>query len=259
MRAPMTPLRGLALDEVLSRLRRTSGPKLLILDVRPAMDPRIALAGEDVNERLDAALAALTDSGDLPLLVLTANTPAAGTNVLRALKRTAFGLAVAHGAGGAADGWNADRSRDGRVSVRELAAYAREVTHFISTTAGLPAQTPRLHGTGGDFDIFAIPQSGAAPLPSLVDAEREPEWLQKAWKDRDEWAKEELHVRAPRVFRHFTLTAARAERRWLSGGNPEAIQATFNVAAVRLRDIRPTLAPIVQPVWTVARRSGRPG
>ena len=96
-------------------------------------------------------------------------------------------------------------------------------------------------------------------MPSLADAEREPEWLQQAWKDRDEWVKEDLHLRAPRVFRHFTLTAARAERRWLAGGNPEAIQATFNVAASRLRDIRPTLAPIVQPVGTVALRSGRPG
>jgi hypothetical protein len=252
----------LPLEEILSRLRRVSTPRLLILDIRPALDSRIGLSGEDVNERLDAALAGLSESGDLPFLVLTANTPPSGTNVLRALKRTAFGLAIAHGAGGAADGWNPDRGRDGRdgrVSARELAAYTRELTHHISTTAGLPAQAPRLHGTGGDVDLFTIPPSGPASLPSLAEPEREPEWLQQAWKDRDEWVKEELHLRAPRVFRHFTLTAARAERRWLAGGNPEAIQSTFNVAASRLREIRPTLGPIVQPVGTVARARQKPG
>ena len=89
----------LPLDEVLSRLRRASVPRLLVLDVRPAIDPRIAFTGEDVNERLDAALAGLAESGELPFLVLTANTPPAGANVLRALKRTAFGLALGHGAG----------------------------------------------------------------------------------------------------------------------------------------------------------------
>jgi hypothetical protein len=256
---PDEPASLLPLDEVLTRLRRARSPRLLVLDIRPALDPRIALAGEDVNERLDAALAALADSGELPFLVLIANAPPTGAGVLRAFKRTAFGLALGHGAGGAADGWNAERSRDGRVSARELAAYAREVTHYIATTAGLPAQTPRLHGTGGDFDIFAIPQSGAAPLPSPAELEREPEWLQQAWKDRDEWLKEGVHLRAPRLFRHFSLTAARAERRWLAGGSPEAILATFNVAASRLREIRPRVGAIVQPVETVARAQRKAG
>jgi hypothetical protein len=123
----------LPLDEVLSRLRRATVPRLLILDIRPAVDPRIALAGEDVNERLDAVLAGLGETGELPFLVLSANTPPGGANVVHALKRTAFGLALAHGAGGAADGWNPERSKNGRVSARELAAYARELTHFIAT------------------------------------------------------------------------------------------------------------------------------
>ena len=68
-----------------------------------------------------------------------------------------------------------------------------------------------------------------------------------------------MHLRAPRAFRHFTLSAARAERRWLAGGNPDAIQATFNVPASRLRDMRPAQAPIVQPVGTVARAQRKAG
>jgi len=249
----------LPLDEVLSRFRRASVPRLLVLDVRPALDPRVALAGEDVNERLDAVLAGLERSGELPFFVLTANTPPAGADVLHSLKRSAFGLALAHGAGGAADGWNPDRGKNGRVSAKELAAYTRELTHYVSTTAGLPAQTPRLHGAASDFDIFAIPQSGAAALPSLAEQEREPEWLLQAWKERDEWVKEELHLRAPRAFRQLALAATRSERRWLAGGNPDAIQSTFNVIASRLRDIRPTLTPLVQPAGTVARAARKPG
>jgi hypothetical protein len=44
-----------------------------------------------------------------------------------------------------------------------------------------------------------------------------------------------------------------AERRWLAGGNSEAIHARFNVAASRLRDLRPSLAPVSRPGGTVAR------
>jgi len=108
----------LPLDEVLSRVRRANTPRMLILDVRPTSDPRAVVAAEDVNNLLDATLAKLSETGELPFFVLTANTPPEGANVLRAVKHSAFGLALAHGAGGAADGWNSDRKRDGRVSAR---------------------------------------------------------------------------------------------------------------------------------------------
>src|SRR5207248_5607630 len=58
---PDDPGTWLALDELLSPLRRAAAPRLLVLDVRPVTDPRILLAGEDVNEVLDAALARLTE------------------------------------------------------------------------------------------------------------------------------------------------------------------------------------------------------
>ena len=162
---PDDPSTWLALDEVLARVRRAATPRLLILDVRPATDPRTVLTGQDVNEVLDATLARLGEAGELPFLVLTANTPAAGAASLRPFKRSAFGLALTHGAGGAADGWIPERKRDGRVSA-QLGAYTREVTHQISTIAGFPAQTPRLHGSGGDFDLFTTPRTGPTPLPA---------------------------------------------------------------------------------------------
>src|SRR5262249_32175361 len=109
------PTSWLSLEDIFSPLRRAKGPKLLILDVRPADDIRGLLSGEDVNEVLDATLAKL----DVPGFVLTANTPPEGPNVLRPLRRTAFGLALAQAAGGAADGWNRERERNGRVSAFE--------------------------------------------------------------------------------------------------------------------------------------------
>jgi hypothetical protein len=256
---PDDPGTWLALDDLLSPIRRATAPRLLILDIRPVTDPRGVLTGEDVNEALDAALARLEQAGDLPFFVLTANTPPEGANVLRPLHRTAFGLALAQGAGGEADGWNPERKRDGRVSVRELAAYTRELTHHISVVAKLPAQLPRLHGTGTDFDVFHVPRGGPAPLPSSADAEPYPDWLQAAWKDRDSWLVDRLQLRAPRVPRNLTLTATRAEQRWLAGGDPEAIKATFDASASRLREVRATLTALSQPVGSVARAKRKPG
>lgn len=256
---PDDPSTWLALDEVLARVRRATTPRLLILDVRPATDPRAVLTGQDVNDVLDGTLAKLSTAGELPFLVLTANTPAAGAASLRPFKRSAFGLALAHGAGGAADGWNPELKRDGRVSARELAAYTREVTHQIAANAGFPDQTPRLHGSGGDFDLFTTPRTGPAPLPTLGDLEPYPDWLQAAWKDRDAWAADNLDRRAPRVFHHFTLATMRAEQHWLAGGNGDAIKAAFDVPASRLRAVRPSFSPLASPASSVARAERKPG
>ncbi len=256
---PENPVTWLTLDEVLSPLRRSNSPRLLILDVVPASDPRALLMGEDVNEALDSSLAKLSESGDLPYFVLTSNTPADGANVFRPLKRSAFGLAFAHGAGGAADGWNTERKRDGRVSARELAAYTRELTNYASITAGFPPQLPRLHGNGADFDLFRIPHDGPSPLPTMGDPEPYPTWLQNGWKDRDDWVATGLHLRSPRLVHQLSLSATRAERRWLAGGNGEAIRATFDATVSRLREVRPTLTPVVTPTGSIARAKQKPG
>jgi len=249
----------LPLEEVLVRLRRSTVPRLLVLDIRPTNDTRAVITAEDVNEVLDATLARLAERGELPFFVLTANTPPDGANVLRPLRHSGFGLALAHGAGGAADGWNPDRKRDGRVSVRELGAYVRELTNHIATTAGFPAQTPRLHGGSGDFDLFISPRDGPAPLPAPADAIPYPDFLTTTWKDRDLARGDGLERRAPRLLRHFGLATLRAERRWLAGGNTDAIKAAFDVPATRLRAVRSDFAPLTQPLGSVARADRKPG
>jgi hypothetical protein len=250
---PDDPAGWLPLDDLLQPLRRTDAPRLLVLDVRPVASPRTVLPTEDVNEALDAALARLDQAGDLPFFVLTANTPAAGPTVIRPLKRTAFGLAQAQAAGGAADGWNPSRSKDGRVSSDEFTAYVREVTHAASVAYGHAPQLPRLHGKGTTFFMLHVPGSGPVPVPTAADADPYPDWLRDGWKDRDAWVKDGLPRRAPRLVHHVTLAATRAEQRWLAGLDPKAVGDQFLPVANDLRETAKPLRPPVPLVRSVAR------
>jgi hypothetical protein len=251
---PDDPSGWLPLGELLDQLPRDGAPLLLILDVRPAASPRSVLPAADVNEELDATLAKLDAAGDLPFHVLTANTPPEGPCVIRPLRRTAFGLALAQAAGGAADGWGPDRRKDGRVSVTELAAYVRETTHYVSVRYGHPPQLPRLHGKGRDFKVISVPGAGPAKLPEPADPEAYPDWLRKGWEERDAWAgKDRLDLRAPRLVRHLNLVAARAESRWLAGRDAEAVRAQFQPVADELREAAKGLASPAPLVRTVAR------
>jgi hypothetical protein len=251
---PDEPASWLPLDELLQPLRRTSTPLLLILDVRPVTSPRAVLSGADVNEELDAALAKLTAADDLPFHVLTANNPPDGANVIHPLRRTAFGLALAQAAGGAADGWNPDRRKDGRVSVSELAAYVREVTNSAAVKYGHPPQLPRLHGKGPDVKLLPVPAAGPAPPPSLGDPEEYPGWLRDAWKQRDEWVeKDRLHLRAPRLVRHLNGAAVRAERQVLAGRDAKGVADQFGPVLGELREAAKGQTLPVPLVRSVAR------
>jgi hypothetical protein len=254
---PDDPSTWLPLKDVLEPLRRTEAKRLLILDVRPAAGPRSLQPAADVNEALDAALEKLDQEGNLPFFVLTANTPAGGPLVLRSVRRTAFGLALAHGAGGAADGWGPDRGKDGKVAVTELAAYVRSATHQATVAAGALPQVPRLHGMVTDFTLLPVPPSGPESLPLAADAEPYPSWLAAAWKEREAWIAGGLHRRAPRVVRQMGLEAVRAERRWLDGYDPKQVEERFAPIATELRAVAKELPPIVRPARSVARTRDR--
>jgi hypothetical protein len=250
---PDDPTTWISLDELLAPLRRTSARRLLILDVRPVNAPRAALPAEDVNEALDTALGQLTDKRDLPFLVLTANNPCDGPNVLQPLRRSVFSLAVSQGLAGAADGWGAEGHKDERVMAKELAAYVREVTATVTQSPGLVLQVPRLHGESDDFRLLPVPQGGPPPLPTPADPEKYPPWLIDGWKERDAWVAAGLHRRAPRVTFHLSRVARRAEQRWLGGLDSKAVQAQFAPVAAELRGVANTLAPTTSPTHSVAR------
>jgi hypothetical protein len=230
--------------------------KLVILDVRPAASPRSVLPAEDVNDALDAALAQLDQAGQLPLRVLTAHNPPTGANVVRPLKRTAFGLAVGQAVAGSADGWGPSRTKDRRVSVEEFVAYVRQVTHALSAGYGHPPQLPRIHGKGADFVLAPVENDPA--LPALADPEPLPGWWGPAWTDRDKWVKDGLHRRAPRVPHHLGLAATRAERRWLAGDDPKRVEDAFVPLADSLRAEAARLRAPVPKARSVARVLANP-
>jgi hypothetical protein len=242
---PHDPSSWLTLDEVLDPLKRGTTPRLLVLDIRPVRSSRAAMPTGDVNELLDAKLC----SADLPLLVLTANTPAAGPLNLPTVRHTAFGLALERGALGAADGWLPNERPNQELTARELCLYTRECTH--SASGG--TQRPQLHGSGPDFLLLTLPPERVLPPePSLLAY---PKFLADAWADIDKARGVGLPGRAPRAFRQQTDAAVDADAGWLAGTSEQTLKDRFEgtFAAFRTELAVKTLAPPEVVVSSVAR------
>ena len=252
--APDRPATWLTLDDVLRPLASATGPRLLVLDVRPCFDPRVNLPTADVGEEVDAALARKVKAGELPFPVLHAHTPPGGPAADHTQRGTAFGLALARGIGGAADGWLPDRTTDQNVSAMELAAFVRDATYAATEPFGGTRQLPRLHGPGGDFTLVAVrspklPQATEEPPPAPAPY---PDWLAAAWKDRDDAVAAGLHLRAPRLVRHHTLAALRAERAFLAGGDAARLKGQFGGKLTELKAAMPKLGPFPPAAHSLA-------
>ncbi len=217
---PYDPTTWLKLDDILGPLRKATGSRALILDVRPVLNPRVDLATNDVNVLLERRLTTLSQANDLPFPVLLANTSCAGPVVLTAQRNTLFGLALRRGMNGAADGWNPKSPRDGIVTFRELADYAIETTRIVSD--GPRTQTPILFGPNLDFTLKTVGKN--PPEEVQPEAPVYPEWLALAWKDREQARMDRIGLRAPRALREQGLAARRAERAWIGGADAKAIQ-----------------------------------
>jgi|GEM_PF-2058188 len=249
---PDEPSTWITLNELLQPLRRMEASRLLILDLRPVRSARTILPAVDVNAALDAELAKLSAANDLPFLVLNANTPHDGPLVLQPWKHTAFGLALAHAAGGSADGWNSSNTIDHRVDVRELAEAVRETTNFITNQAGTTPQVPRLHGSGSDFHLLPVPTVAALPeLPESV--EPQPAWLLDAWKTRDVYQKDGLALRAPRLMNAYTHALARADQQLLAGADASSTLAMFQSVAGDVQALQSRFRKLVAPKFSIAR------
>lgn len=256
---PDKPETWIALDDVLKPFADNPEKRLLVLDIRPALSPRAHLPVKDVNEVLDEVLADRAKKSNLPFLVLTANTPWDGPNVLRPLKRSVFGLAFTHGANGAADGWGADGSADHRVTANELAAYVCEVTLRVSMGAGLSPQLPRCHGTAKDFELLHVPQDRTLSLPAIETPDEYPKALDDGWKERDVWIGAGVHRRSPRLIAHWSRAASRADQRWRAGLSAKDAVDTFTSDAGKLRVEKGTIAPPKPLLKTVASVRLKPG
>ncbi len=246
---PDDPSSWLTLDDVLDPIRRGNTPRLVVLDVRPVRSSRAALPTNEVNELFDAKLSARHEANDLPMLVLTANTPATGPLILPTVKHTAFGLALDRGIRGDADGWLPNEKPNQELTARELAMYARECTH--AATGG--AQRPQLYGHGPDFRLLTLPpeRTPAAEPERLAY----PKFLADAWADIDKARAGGLPGRAPRAMRQQTDAAVDADRGWLAGTSDAALKERFDgtFTAFRTELAGDVLAAPKVPVASIAR------
>lgn len=249
---PHDPSSWLTLDELLDPMKRGTTPRLLVLDVRPVRSSRAAMPTGDVNELLDAKLS----SAELPFLVLTANTPAAGPLNLPTVRHTAFGLALERGALGSADGWLPNERPNQELTARELCLYARECTH--TATGG--TQRPQLYGSGPDFLLLTLPPDRAVPPePSPLAY---PNFLANAWADIDKARGLGLPGRAPRAFRQQTDAAVDADAGWIAGASEQALKDRFDGTFTAFRNelAGQALAPPEVVVSSVAHwRQKTPG
>ena len=241
----------LPLDDVLALLGKATVPRSLILDLRPVSSPRSVIAIEDLNDAIQAKLKGRI--AEDKFWILAANTPTDGPTLIRPVRQSAFALALSQGIGGRADGWNTEKSTNGKVSFQEFAQYARQAT-LIATGDQLPA----LFGPVGDFPLVSVPHTGPKALPEKIDAEAYPEWLKGSWIERDLWTNDGLHRRAPRIVLHQGLVASRAEEAWCAGLDPASIQDRHGPTLKKLSEAAKAFPAPVPPKKSHARWSISP-
>lgn len=206
--------------------------KLLLLDImQPFTDARRGLllndAAECVRPLLDQAVAE-----DPRLSVLCACAPGQDSIVAEELGHSVFAYFLYEGLRGQADGENAGRQRDGRVSLLELARFVATQVEKWTLRHRSVRQSPQLHGSKDDYPLVSI-DSHAAPPAEAPDQADYPEWLSAGWKQRDTWLDEESERLLPRTVRELEASLLRAEQ-WWRGGFPEE-QVSQDLAAQRER------------------------
>jgi Carboxypeptidase regulatory-like domain len=180
--APSDLTTGLRLRDVLIRLKACpSQEKLLVLDVAP---PVASAWRGHIHHDLGAAIAreldALPDAGRLVLCPCAAGQSPHGSPELG---QSVFAHYVQEGLRGRADGYCG--SRDGRISVKELAAFVQaRVERWTWHNRG-EHQKPSLLGEASDFAIASVdPDAPLEARPAAIVREHTGA-MQRAWKERD--------------------------------------------------------------------------
>jgi hypothetical protein len=209
---PDKPAGWLPLQQILIRLRDGSARhKLLVLD----------LTGPGVAAAIPTELQAVEDPDRL---ALCACGPGETPLVSEDLGRSVFNFYLEEGLRGWADGYGVDGRRDGRITVHELAAFCQARVDRWARRNRNARQTPTLYGTGPDFVLLALEHGQPAEAHEPPSPRAYPEWLFKAWKERDDWRAGQKHLVAPQPYRELEAAGFQAERAWRGGGNAEIIQ-----------------------------------
>lgn len=181
--------------------------KLLLLDVmRPLLMPERGLLRSYVTEKVWKLLDA---SKSKDLAILTACSKGQVSHAAAELGHSVFGHFVQRGLGG-----DADRNRNGWVTVHELVDFVSEgVDRWVWDHLG-ERQTPVLLG-GGDATPLTVESAAVTPPPGLpADYPAE---LTEGWRLHDDWWQRGVSARARRPFLELGRILTRSDRRWRSG------------------------------------------
>jgi hypothetical protein len=243
----------LPLSEVFESLRACRARhKLVLLDVmQPCSDLAQGLLGEDTASLVAPLLDEAAD-GDHHLTILCACSAGQTSLTAEELGHSVFAYFLCQGLSGQADGHNARKRKDGRVSLRELEDYLiLEVDRWAQSHRGV-RQTPRRFGAEDDFEIVQV-RDGAAAIISPLE-ETYPAWLADGWKLRDEWWQKDVFRHAPASLRRLEDTLLRGEQQWRAGVESEGIQRDLQGRLRRLRrQGEETTAPAAGPPSSLAR------
>ncbi|MBN9121190.1 MAG: hypothetical protein J0I06_18900, partial [Planctomycetes bacterium] len=244
-----SPRNRLTLAELLAAVRDCPArDKLLVLDlVPPAGDPLYAEPAGNLSAAVFAALDAVPDDNRLSLVACG---PGQAPLASPELGRSVFGHYLEAGLKGAAD-----EDRDGRVTVRELAAFVRSRVSRWSMENRGAAQTPVLVGGAKGFVLRANPAPDA-PEEKAVTEIGYPDRLRGAWEALDRWRADGRARAAPWAFRQARAALLAAERD-LRAGRPaddvkgdldrqfaSAEQLAASLRATPTPDPLPTLAAV---------------
>ena len=215
---PADPKTWIPLKEMLDAMEQCpAANKLLILDVmRPAADVSVGILGDDVADHVDDELEAASPK----FFVLAACAKGQRSHVSQELEASVFAHYLEKGLRGKADGFGPKGNKgDRRISVHELADYAKTlVNRWVGVNRGA-RQTPRLWGNAADFSVAQI--GGVEHEPTNAE-EAElvyPKWLEDAWKIRDKLEADAAHRVAPRLFRQLENEILRFEKLWRAGAD----------------------------------------
>jgi hypothetical protein len=210
----------LPLDAVLQAVRDCPVPhKLLILDVmKPVADPRLGILRDDVAEHVEQSVRGMQDC---PFWVLCACSPGQVSLVSEDLQRSVFGYYLELGLQGRAENAGPTGKTDGRIMVRELAAYVAARVDRWAVANRSTRQTPLLLGGGADFELSEADTTPESPAEEAPEAY--PKLLAEGWTMRDGWQQDGGLNAAPGIVRNLDATLLWAERRWRGGFGLERV------------------------------------
>jgi hypothetical protein len=239
----------LRLEDLFEPIRRVEGKCLVILDLRPVVSARLCGLSNDLPETLRSNL----ERSNLPFTVVCPNAPSAFPYASRDLRRGFFGWFLDRGLGGTADGWNAERDLDKRVSAHEWLDFAGNHTERLTGRLGLPDQPPARFGAGADFEILPVPQKGPTPAPQIEMADEYPQWLLLGWQERDRWRADGSYLRLQRTYRHLEAALQRAESLWLGGFDAGKAQTELENERDELKAIKKKYPAPIPPTRSLAQ------